>query len=214
MEYQHDEEQRDSRERRLERVEAEAPRRQRRDLAEQESLRDAEAEIRLRQTHCEGLHASSAPVAFAALAHRGAVQRPFLFVLNDEEEAGYFYHDLHQMLGETLPSIPQTLSSFGAPESRHAFMMRVKNWAAGLGLNEAVNYSFVGNKDLDFLGLPAEGRVNIMNPLTAEQDVLRTELAPGLFQNVRHNIAQGAAGVRLFEVAEAFTLDPSSDTTP
>lgn len=116
-------------------------------------------------------------------------------------------------LGETLPSIPQTLSSFGAPESRHAFMMRVKNWAAGLGLNEAVNYSFVGNKDLDFLGLPAEGRVNIMNPLTAEQDVLRTELAPGLFQNVRHNIAQGAAGVRLFEVAEAFTLDPSSDTT-
>ena len=51
-------------------------------------------------THCEGLHASSAPVAFAALAHRGAVQRPFLFVLNDEEEAGYFYHDLHQMLGD------------------------------------------------------------------------------------------------------------------
>ena len=39
-------------------------------------------------THCEGLHASSAPVAFAALAHRGAVQRPFLSVLNDEEEAG------------------------------------------------------------------------------------------------------------------------------
>ena len=47
-------------------------------------------------THCEGLHASSAPVAFAALAHRKAVRRPFLFVINDEEEAGYFYHDLHQ----------------------------------------------------------------------------------------------------------------------
>ncbi len=116
-------------------------------------------------------------------------------------------------LGETLPAIPQTLDTFGQPESRHAFMMRVKHWAAGLGLNEAVNFSFVGNKDLDFLGLPADGRVNIMNPLTAEQDVLRTELAPGLFQNVRQNIAQGANGVRLFEVAEAFTLDASSDTT-
>ena len=116
-------------------------------------------------------------------------------------------------LGETLPSIPQTLSSFGAPESRHAFMMRVKHWAAGLGLNEAVNYSFVGNKDLDFLGLPAEGRVNILNPLTSEQDVLRTELAPGLFQNVRQNISQGATGIRLFEVAEAFCQDASSDTT-
>lgn len=116
-------------------------------------------------------------------------------------------------LGETLPSIPQNLEDFGMPEGRHAFMMRIKHWAAGLGLNEAVNYSFVGNKDLDFLGLPAEGRVNIMNPLTAEQDVLRTELAPGLFQNVRQNIAQGSNGVRLFEVAEAFRLDASSDTT-
>ncbi|MBQ8173560.1 MAG: phenylalanine--tRNA ligase subunit beta, partial [Mailhella sp.] len=116
-------------------------------------------------------------------------------------------------LGETLPAIPQTLDTFGLPESRHSFMMRVKHWAAGLGLNEAVNFSFVGNKDLDFLGLPAEGRVNIMNPLTAEQDVLRTELAPGLFQNVRQNISQGANGVRLFEVAEAFCLDDSSDTT-
>lgn len=116
-------------------------------------------------------------------------------------------------LGETLPAIPQTLESFGQPEGRHAFMMRVKHWASGLGLNEAVNYSFVGNRDLDFLGLPAEGRVNIMNPLTAEQDVLRTELAPGLFQNVRQNISQGATGIRLFEIAEAFRLDASSDTT-
>ncbi len=116
-------------------------------------------------------------------------------------------------LSETLPAIPQNLDDYGAPESRHAFMMRVKSWAAGLGLNEAVNYSFVGNADLDFLGLPTEGRVQIMNPLTAEQDVLRTELAPGLFQDVRRNIAQSAAGVRLFEVAECFVQDPSSDTT-
>ncbi len=116
-------------------------------------------------------------------------------------------------LGETLPSIPQSLGSFGRPEGRHAFMMRVKEWAAGLGLNEAVNYSFVGNADLDFLGLPVEGRVRIMNPLTAEQDVLRTELAPGLFQDVRRNLAQSAPGVRLFEVAECFAQDASSDTT-
>ncbi|MBP3730408.1 MAG: phenylalanine--tRNA ligase subunit beta [Mailhella sp.] len=116
-------------------------------------------------------------------------------------------------LGETLPSIPHNLESFGAPESRHAFMMRVKHWAAGLGLNEAVNYSFVGTADLDFLGLPEDGRVRIMNPLTAEQDVLRTELAPGLFQDVRRNLAQSAPGVRLFEIAECFTQDVSSDTT-
>ncbi len=52
-------------------------------------------------THAAGLQASAAPVVFAALATRGDVPaRPYLFVLSDEEEAGYFYHDLAQMLGE------------------------------------------------------------------------------------------------------------------
>ena len=52
-------------------------------------------------THLQGLQASAAPVAFAALTQRKSpTKRPFLFILNDEEEAGYFYHDLTQMLGE------------------------------------------------------------------------------------------------------------------
>lgn len=51
--------------------------------------------------HAQGLQASAAPMAFAALAERSkAVKRVMLFVLNDEEEAGYFYHDLHQALGD------------------------------------------------------------------------------------------------------------------
>ncbi len=49
---------------------------------------------------CEGLRASSAPVVFAALTLRLQTERPFLFLLNDEEEAGYFYHDLVQLLGD------------------------------------------------------------------------------------------------------------------
>lgn len=113
----------------------------------------------------------------------------------------------------TLPPVTQTLDRFGQPENRHAFLTRVKHWAAGMGLNEVVNYSFVGNSDLDRLGLPAEGRVPILNPLTADQDVLRTELAPGLLHSVRHNIAQGAAGLRLFEIAQSFHADESEETT-
>ena len=44
-----------------------------------------------------GLHASAIPVLFASMADR--LRRTCLFVLNDAEEAGYFYHDLTQMLG-------------------------------------------------------------------------------------------------------------------
>lgn len=45
----------------------------------------------------EGLVASSAPMAFASMALRTA--RTVLFILKDADEAGYFYHDLTQVMG-------------------------------------------------------------------------------------------------------------------
>ena len=45
----------------------------------------------------EGLLASSAPMLFASLAEM--CPRRMLFVLQDAEEAGYFYHDLTQLMG-------------------------------------------------------------------------------------------------------------------
>ncbi len=49
-----------------------------------------------------GLQGSSAPLVFASLVEKApqVLNVPYLFVLDDEEEAGYFYHDLTQMLGE------------------------------------------------------------------------------------------------------------------
>lgn len=116
-------------------------------------------------------------------------------------------------IAPVLPKVVRPLERAGAPESKYAFWLRLKHWAAGLGLNEAINYSFVGQKDLDHLNLPEAGRIPIMNPLTADQNVLRTELAPGLLQNLRHNIAQGNGGLRLFEIAHIFEADATSDTT-
>ncbi len=44
-----------------------------------------------------GLVGSSAPVVFASL---GELHLSVLFVLSDQDEAGYFYHDLVQLMGE------------------------------------------------------------------------------------------------------------------
>ena len=46
----------------------------------------------------EGLLCSSAPMLFAALS--GKLKTPVLFILQDADEAGYFYHDLVQLLGD------------------------------------------------------------------------------------------------------------------
>ena len=51
----------------------------------------------------QGLLGSSAPVFFAGVAETikkvSSSEGPFLFILNDADEAGYFYHDLTQFLG-------------------------------------------------------------------------------------------------------------------
>ena len=56
-------------------------------------------------TFCEGLHASATAMVFAALQVRLHANLKnncptLLFVADDEETAGYFYHDLIQLLGE------------------------------------------------------------------------------------------------------------------
>ena len=112
-----------------------------------------------------------------------------------------------------IPSISHNLERAGCAEPKHDFLHRIKHWARGAGLNEAVTYSFVSHKELDFLDIPVEGRISIMNPLSDDLNVLRTHLAPGLLSALRNNLAQGAASVRLFEVAGAFTADASSETT-
>ena len=47
----------------------------------------------------EGLMCSSAPMLFSALQKK--CPAPLLFILQDADEAGYFYHDLVQLLGES-----------------------------------------------------------------------------------------------------------------
>ena len=56
------------------------------------------ADASLRNLYMAGMHASSAPLVFSSLLEEG--KHTFVFILNDMEEAGYFYHDLIQINGE------------------------------------------------------------------------------------------------------------------
>ena len=73
--------------------------------------------------HLKGLAASAAPMLFSALALADEPWRVpvALFVLNDLEEAGYFYHDLTQMMGEGqvlfLPSSYKRAIKYGQKDS-------------------------------------------------------------------------------------------------
>ena len=110
-----------------------------------------------------------------------------------------------------LPKVAKSLDTESGV-SEYAFIKRIKTWGAGVGLNEAINYSFVGSDDLDRLHLPEEGRVFIANPLSEDQNVMRTDLAPGLLNTLKNNLSQGNNHVRIFEVAKKFVRDADSET--
>ncbi|BCS87888.1 phenylalanine--tRNA ligase subunit beta [Pseudodesulfovibrio sediminis] len=110
-----------------------------------------------------------------------------------------------------LPKVAKSLDTVSTG-TEYDFIKRIKTWGAGVGLSEAINYSFVGSDDLDRLNLPEEGRVFIANPLSEDQNVMRTDLAPGLLNTLKNNLAQGNNHVRIFEVAKKFVADAESET--
>lgn len=74
--------------------------------------------------YLRGLIASSAPVFFASL--RENISESVLFVLNDADEAGYFYHDLIQSLGQDsaffFPSSYRRAVKYGQKDSANEIL--------------------------------------------------------------------------------------------
>ncbi|MBD5642209.1 MAG: phenylalanine--tRNA ligase subunit beta, partial [Desulfovibrio sp.] len=71
-----------------------------------------------------------------------------------------------------LPEVVRSLKDSLNPGGPYEFGRLVRAWGAGLGLHEAINYSFVGDRDLDALNLAAEKRLAIFNPLSEDQNTL------------------------------------------
>ncbi len=82
---------------------------------------------------------------------------------------------------------------------------RVGRTLAGAGFVEVVDFPFVGEADLDRLGLPADDErrttSRLANPISAEEPAMTTTLLPGLLKAVARNAGRGNADVALFETA-------------
>ena len=67
-------------------------------LPQVKALAQAMGKSSVKTIFLEGLLGSSAPMLFSSLAPK--CKSPMLFILQDVEEAGYFYHDLTQLMGD------------------------------------------------------------------------------------------------------------------
>ncbi len=75
------------------------------------------------------------------------------------------------------------------------------------GLDEHIGYSFGDSKDLDRLGwelAPDEVLVELINPMSEDQAVMRWTLVPSLLRALSHNQRRGIADVHLYEMGTSF----------
>jgi phenylalanyl-tRNA synthetase beta chain len=104
-----------------------------------------------------------------------------------------------------LNRIPGTVPPARGAEGLRGWQVRerrVRDVLAGFGLNEAITYSFVAEAGQRVHG---EAAVRLANPLSEEQNVLRTSLAvPGLLACLAANVRQGRSEARLFELGRVF----------
>ncbi|MDE0369636.1 MAG: phenylalanine--tRNA ligase subunit beta [bacterium] len=141
--------------------------------------------------------------------HRSDVTRPADLVEEIARLHGY----------DRFPDLVRHGSRGGLTPEQLA-VRRLREALVGAGLTEAQTLSFIGQDDLDALGLPLEDprrvTIRVKNPLREEEAILRTTLLPGLMGAMSRNVARGMKSVRLFETGRVFTArdDPEDPRIP
>lgn len=118
-------------------------------------------------------------------------------------------HGLHRIPART----PTARIVDGADDRPIRAVAAVRAALVGLGLHETMNYSLTSDTLLDRFGLdePAR-RIRLPNPLSAEQAVLRTSLAPQMMATLGRNRAHQVAECAFFEIGRVFALDAAGRT--
>ncbi|WP_439484694.1 phenylalanine--tRNA ligase subunit beta [Blastomonas fulva] len=98
-----------------------------------------------------------------------------------------------------LPRLPGVAKPTASPAQLQE--RRVRRLAAARGLNEAVNWSFISEKEAAPFG---GGDWTLANPISEDLKVMRPSLLPGLLSAAKRNLDRGAGSVRLFEIGRRY----------
>jgi phenylalanyl-tRNA synthetase beta chain len=106
-------------------------------------------------------------------------------------------------------TLPNVKLSYPEQDNNRLRRLAIAERLTSIGFSEAINYSFVSDKHLEMMNIGSEDdrcdTVQLLNPLSEEQSVMRTMLLPGLLENVRRNISYQKTAVKMFEIGKVFT---------
>jgi phenylalanyl-tRNA synthetase beta chain len=112
-------------------------------------------------------------------------------------------------------NIPTQQLDFKSSHGKYSFIQKkiieIRQALENAGLNEVINYSFIGLKEFKFFKLDEEkdyrDYVKIINPLNEDFEILRTCLIQSLVKNLKDNISRKIQDLRIFEISKIFLKD-------
>ena len=119
------------------------------------------------------------------------------------------YEEVLRLVGMDLvePTLPASAGRVGMRTEAQMLADKVNRAMRGSGLNETTTYSFGEPDELARLRMSTEGMgvaVELLNPMSNEQAVMRQSIIPGLLRSVAYNQAHGVANVQLYEYGMVF----------
>ena len=101
--------------------------------------------------------------------------------------------------GEITPVAPLVPSRVPPSNPDRDFQHRLRDLMTDEGFTEAYNYSFLSEEAVREFAWDPESHVRVLNPIAANQSLMRTSLLPGILSNLREN-RKHSESFRLFEV--------------
>ena len=131
----------------------------------------------------------------------------------DVDGSADLVEEVVRMVGyDSIPSTPLTRADGVAKATATRGQMverKMRRAAAARGLDEAINWSFIGEAEAALFG----GAAHVLaNPISEEMKHMRPSLIPGLVAAARRNVVRGASSIGLFEVGRRYLADGEKPT--
>lgn len=112
-------------------------------------------------------------------------------------------------------TMPKARVFYDRPAWHQRVEKRVRDLLVSQGMNEIINFSFIGPDACDKLLLDKDDlrckALKLLNPLLEEQSVMRTTLLPGLLETAARNASFRILNQRIFEMRRVYLPRPERE---
>jgi phenylalanyl-tRNA synthetase beta chain len=90
-------------------------------------------------------------------------------------------------------------------------LRKIREVPCHTGFSETVHFSFVEREQaenyLSSFASTEDKVISLKNPLSSENDTMRTSLIPGLLKTIQNNLSKGQKPLKLFEIGSVYFID-------